>query len=365
MYSVSLNQTCSDEEGGTMYNDTNLPICLGSSCVFNESSVENDVNFDFCAGSEASFEAEVVKMEPLVSDECLAEVRNIKATTGLQDPDFIFNIEDIDVFALYCNSDTTSNGTAVDVCDFTPLLEDYRESCENEGGTLYGFSDFTTFTEGYYGVPLESTYKNIPVCIGSSCHAKNYFEKYIFPYVAFFLEGDFYQEEDDGYYATDDFYYRRPIVTYHYSSTYQPLEYTPVLETENPYSKFLLGFQVEDGEQVDNIKRCKWLTKNTNKMKKKICSNKKFQVYSEQSGVGPASLACPETCAPYCHTEKGNAKFAYKMDDTEGLITKQCKWLEMQNQDVITSVCATEVDAGDGTIYGQAAETCTQTCEFC
>jgi len=363
MYSVSLNQTCSGEDG-IMYNETNVPMCLGASCTFNESSVEDDNSyyFDYCEDSHANFEADVVKIESLVSEECDAEVQNIKETTGLQDPDYIFIIEDIDV-ALYCTNETI-DGTVFDACDFTPLLEDYREPCENEGGILYKFSDMISATEGYYDayddLAYELTFKNIPICVGASCHAKKYFEKYIFPYFAYGFEGDFYQE--DNYYYN---YNTSSNYIYRYTATYRPLEYAPVLKTENPYSKFLLSVGVEDGEQVDEIKMCKWLSKRTSIRKQSICSKKKYQVYSEQSGLGPASIACPDTCAPYCHAEKRNAKFIHKMDDTKGLITKQCKWLESQDEDVIASICDTEVDAGDETMYGQAAETCTETCGSC
>jgi len=361
MYSVSLYQTCSDN---TMFNDTNLPMCLGPSCAFNESSIigeghNNDEYFDFCAGSHTNFEAEVVKIESLVSDECHAEVQNIKDTTGLSDPDFVFNL-DIDIYALYCTSEII-DGTFVDDCDFTPLLEEYREPCENEGGILYKYSDVLNFTEGYYlDMPYEAAYNNLPICVGASCDAKNYFDKHVFPYHAFVIEGDFYQQEDYYNYIT-------PVnITYRYTATYQSLGYSPVHKsTENPYSKFLLSVGVEDGEQVDEIKMCKWLSKRTSIRKQSICSKKKYQVYSEQSGLGPASIACPDTCAPYCHAEKRDAKFIYKMHDKKGLIKRHCKWLKNQDQDVIASVCDAKVDVGNETMYGQAAETCTQTCGSC
>ena len=177
----------------------------------------------------------------------------------------------------------------------------------------------------------------------------------IFPYFKFLFTGDFYNNTE----------FEPEKYTFQYSSTYTPLEYAPVLETENPYSRFLLESQVIDDEPVDTTKQCKWLSKKPSKQKEKICSNKRYQVYSEQSGAGPASLVCVDTCAPYCHKQKENAKFIHYKNDN-GLVTKQCRWLKKQTGEVIDAVCGTVVDVGEEeSIYGQAGETCTTTCGSC
>ncbi len=280
----------------------------------------------------------------------------------MTNPDFVFS--EIDDFEEYCVSGYYSNeymSSATDECDFTPLLQKYKEPCEAQGGILYKYTDKYNHSEGYYNdAPYQAIYKNVPVCIGVSCHAKNYFEEVVFPTLSFLYEGDFY--ELDYYYL---YYMRVPNITYHYTTTHEPIESSPVLDTENPYSKFLLKVQEIDGEEVDSTKMCKWLTKTTEEKREKICTNKRYQVYSEKSEAGPASLVCLETCAPYCHDEKASAKFVYAYDDVNGLVTKQCKWLEKADPDVIDSVCKTIVEVGEETVYGQAAETCTKTCGSC
>ncbi len=199
------------------------------------------------------------------------------------------------------------------------------------------------------------------MCIGASCHAKNYFENLIFPYLTFTLDGDFYTEDISNYYG---YSYATGNYTLQYTGTYTPMEYSPVLKNENPYSKFLLTSEFVDGAQVDTTKQCKWLAKKPSKQKEKICSGKNYQIYSEQSGVGPASLTCVDTCASYCQKQKGNAKFVYSVNDDK-LVTRQCKWLKKQEPDVINTVCGRMVYIGGESIYGQAAETCTTTCGSC
>jgi hypothetical protein len=346
MYSLNVGNTCSE---GTSWSDKNFPVCLGSSCSLDEDILKNTPFFNTCPDSLLTFDSEITKMGSLISDTCKSELDIIKETSDYYDPNFAWNLDgSIDLYCEYGTSE--EEGVFKDKCDFTPLLEEYREPCEALGGTLYKFSDEVYFTEGYYGgKPYEGEYKNQPVCIGTSCDAKNYFEKLIFPTLELELSGDYYQNE-----------------TLWYTGTYTPTDYSSVIKNkENPYSNFLLKSEIVNGEQVDTIMKCKWLAKQAYKKRKRICSKKKHQKYSEASEVGPASIVCTETCAPYCRKETGAAKFVHKIDDDGELITKQCKWLKKQNSAKIESICGSVVDVEEDTIYGQAAETCTKTCGSC
>ncbi len=173
------------------------------------------------------------------------------------------------------------------------------------------------------------------------------------------MDGDLYQTDGE-----DTSYYPSSNNTFYFTGSYTPKGYSPVLENENPYSNFLLESEFVDGAQVDTIKHCKWLAKKTIEQKEKICSGKNYQIYSEQGGVGPASLICVDTCAPYCPRQKSSAKFVYTSKD-DGLVTKTCKWLKRQEAKVIDAVCGRTVSFAGESIYGQAAETCTKTCGSC
>jgi hypothetical protein len=346
LYSVSSVQTCSD---GSQFTDTNFPICAGESCAIDkEYFISND--FHFCSDDPIEFNLQVTKEEPAMSKECIAERNTFTEASGYGDPDYVYSSSNIDADD-YCVDVPVATGTSY-YCDFTPLLvsSGFKEACEAEGGILYKFSDIFSATEGYYeGGEFDSKSKNIPVCIGSSCVAKNYFEKLIFPHFYFVLGGDF-KENDE----------------YIYTITYTPTEYAPVLDEENPYSKFLLKSQLINGKQVDTVRRCKWLAKKSNSAKERMCTKKRFHVYSEQgSGIGPASNVCVQTCAPYCREEKGSEKFIYAVDyDNQKILTKQCKWLERQPSDKIAEICGTAINFEES-IYKQASIICTSTCGTC
>lgn len=130
---------------------------------------------------------------------------------------------------------------------------------------------------------------------------------------------------------------------------------------EQPYAKFLL----RKGKTI--TKSCTWLSTRSEKTKKKICRNKNFQAYSEELNKSPASLVCFETCADYCPLEVGNTKFIYNVLEyaygSEVVVTKQCKWLNSQPRNIVEEICTQTLDADS--IYGQANQVCTSTCDSC
>lgn len=134
--------------------------------------------------------------------------------------------------------------------------------------------------------------------------------------------------------------------------------------SENPYTKFLL--RKPDGDEAPVIKKCNWLAKKEKfKSKKKICSSKKFQLYSEEDGLRPASLVCTDTCSSFCTKEVGKIKFIAGTKVGDGgenvVVLKTCKWLSKQSTDMIANTCAATIEFED-TIYGQASEVCTTSC---
>ena len=341
LYKVDSNTTCIT---GEKYYDTNLPFCVGPSCTIDQSFLEDSEDFNYCPTSETpSFETEVTKVPPPVSDECLAQQQAFTDEAGSGDPFYVYG-DDQDQFCNYYDES--------DTCDFMPLIEQFKGPCEDQGGVLYRFSDVIYYSETpYYGEgPYEGTYLNMPLCVGTSCNAKSYFEDVLQSSMEFLYEGDFIRRNDP-YYGD---------LTY--SGNYTLLSYTPVIDGEKPFAKFLLKTAVVDGEAVQTTKKCQWLAKKSNNAKKRICSGKKYQIFSDSHG--PASNVCAATCGPYCRKEKRNAKFLYGVDDDSTIRTKQCGWLKMQDPDVIADVCGATV-AAESTIYSQAADTCPKTCRIC
>lgn len=133
LYALSLNHTCQD---GEEYNNINIPICLGPSCTFDEDYVEGNENFNFCGEPPLTFDVQIKRMESLVSEECDSENKAIRETTGYSNPDFIWTQEDedgpIDVSSTYCAKSKTINGTYYDICDFSSVLEEFRDPCEEQ-----------------------------------------------------------------------------------------------------------------------------------------------------------------------------------------------------------------------------------------
>ncbi len=136
---------------------------------------------------------------------------------------------------------------------------------------------------------------------------------------------------------------------------------------ENPWKKFLLNLKVYGNGSVEVIKKsCNWLSNKPPRDRRSICRNKKYQQYSEEYNLGPASQVCFETCSGYCVGETLGGTFLYEFLNEEGEVqveTRKCKWLTTRPQHRIEEICATTVNAES--IYGQAAEICTQTCGTC
>ena len=124
VYSFSMNQTC---YGYYDFHDTNVPICLGPSCILDENSLKDNWDLLFYCGDPTTLDTQVKRMGSLVSEECNSENEVIRETSGYGDPDFIYNLEDKDVWELYCTDEFNSTK-----CDFSPIIAEYREPCENQ-----------------------------------------------------------------------------------------------------------------------------------------------------------------------------------------------------------------------------------------
>lgn len=346
LYKVNLDISC---KNGYQSHDRNLPICVGKSCSMDDKFFKRAEDFQLCPfGTLVEFEKEVAKERPILRQECKAQMSKFTEDAGYGDPNFVFN-KSFD-FEKYCTSTTNEDGLIVESCDFSPLVETLKAPCTAQGGVLYKFSDKITYSKGYNGgQPLETTFLNTPLCMGTSCFVKKYFERLLIPSNRFYFDGDYNRD-----------------TTYWYTSNYTMLGYTPVLQRENPCSEFVLEVSEIDGVQVEQTKSCKWLAKRPIETRKRICTKRRYQINSKEMGLGSAPNVCVETCAPFCRLEKISAKFLYERDENSVVLTKDCKWLQNQEPEVISEVCSSHVvlDAEDS-IYGQAAETCTATCKTC
>jgi len=122
----------------------------------------------------------------------------------------------------------------------------------------------------------------------------------------------------------------------------------------------------EDGEPV--TKSCFWLQQRPDNIRtKKICTKRWYQKFSEAKGLRPASLVCFETCADYCVWEYPKAVYLHGVrEDEEGNevpITKTCQWLSKRPELNKMNICNNHVDFD--TVYGQASQICTTTCNSC
>jgi len=134
-------------------------------------------------------------------------------------------------------------------------------------------------------------------------------------------------------------------------------------DSEDPYASFLLKYGANGSI---NKKKCKWLTEKGTAAQKRICSSKKHQVRSEEDNLPSASVACFETCSNFCVRQFDQNKFLGGTKVTNGITVTQartCKWLSKKSDDVIQTFCATTVEFDS--IYGQAADVCTTTCQSC
>lgn len=134
---------------------------------------------------------------------------------------------------------------------------------------------------------------------------------------------------------------------------------------ENPHAKFLL----KDDETRRVVRKCKWLAKKSIDKQRNICTSKYLQrLNSLSDNLGPASIICFDTCAPYCPEEADNAKFVFetkaKNDGKIEVVTRQCKWLAKRRPARKVEICSNIVDY-DGYVYGQAYQVCTSQCLSC
>merc|ERR1712038_1216186 len=107
---------------------------------------------------------------------------------GNGDPEFVFDINDF--FQYYCTSDGSSsyyNMVWNSTCNFEIVRDHIQTSCENEGGSLYTYSVVVDISSDYYSRGFVQEYLNLPVCLGSSCGAKTFFEEYYFPYLVLLI----------------------------------------------------------------------------------------------------------------------------------------------------------------------------------
>ncbi len=127
---------------------------------------------------------------------------------------------------------------------------------------------------------------------------------------------------------------------------------------ENRYDRFLLVYKEKNNKLIVKTKTCFWLSTKTNKRRKAICANKKYQVYSEELNYSPASLVCPVTCNDHCVREFLFVKFVFNE-----YINRSCKWLQKQSTAMIAKVCGRTINRDS--VYGQAYQVCTKTCNSC
>jgi len=130
---------------------------------------------------------------------------------------------------------------------------------------------------------------------------------------------------------------------------------------EDPDQEFLLKWT---GEWVANTKKCRYISKRSVKAQKRICSNRRHQIRSMKKNLAPASVACFESCAPYCVREFETNRFILKTKMKNGVVTevsKACKWLKKRPAGRIATICATAVNY-ESSIFGQAADVCTDIC---
>lgn len=134
---------------------------------------------------------------------------------------------------------------------------------------------------------------------------------------------------------------------------------------EKAFSKFFLKI---DQEGIPITRRCQWLVNRPLKTKRRICAAKRYQIYSIENNLAPASRMCFETCSPFCAVQIESAQFLFKnivLDDGQiELQMRQCKWLATKDSDKISEICSNKVEYS-GYVLGQASEVCTELCASC
>jgi len=141
---------------------------------------------------------------------------------------------------------------------------------------------------------------------------------------------------------------------------------------ENPYALFLLKETLlEDGILLPSVRPCKWLAKRPFTVRRRYCSSKKYQLFSPEDGLAPASRTCRNTCSPFCVKEVANSNFLFgsrrNEDGDEVVSMRQCKWIKKQKPNRIATICSNTVIFPGNVygVYGQAFEVCTETCASC
>jgi hypothetical protein len=186
LYSISGTKTCAADAGSpeVTYIDTNFPYCAPKGCTVDKASVEEDSVFNYCEPGgtlEKDYQVEVVDFS-ILGEECKEQM-------------YLLESESIRPFYLESNIDWDSYVAEVEgeeTYDFNAALEDYIGPCDEAGGYLYKISD--VITSNGYGYYAEGgiTLLNYPICLGSSCVAKVYFDELFVPAQSFLFEGNFY-----------------------------------------------------------------------------------------------------------------------------------------------------------------------------
>ena len=134
---------------------------------------------------------------------------------------------------------------------------------------------------------------------------------------------------------------------------------------EKPHNHFALKYR-EHHRLI--LRSCKWLGNKPDAMKKRICSNKRFQLYAD--GYMPASISCPETCSKNNRIEeRQNAMFFAGYEDVQtgkdSPVIRRCKWLAKQEITSRIKFCHYPPKRlfGDKIKYGDAKDICPKTCE--
>lgn len=160
------------------------------------------------------------------------------------------------------------------------------------------------------------------------------------------------------------------------TSTVTPTDSPSEVKKEGRYAKFALRYYSNENYLL--TKTCNWLQKRPNAIKRKYCRNKKYQLYYKDiiknniTNYLPASRICFETCSSYCVEQRSNALFIVGTtvdinSGKENVKLRQCKWLQVQTQDVIDETCKMEKNGlgtglNDNIMYGVASDVCTEIC---
>ena len=207
LFSVSASQTCRDSASARANADLktfhvkNLPYCAMEGCNVNQATVEeygNSNEWNYCEGPverhPVTYEVkELAENSSILSEACRTQLK----TLSMDDPSPLltsnrFKIDDFDM---------AGDGSKY---DYNAALKNFTIPCEAQGGYLYKFSEKITGNELSMYDEGGITFLNYPVCLASSCNAKEYFEKVFVPTSKFELEGKF-RHKDFGFLGDGSF----------------------------------------------------------------------------------------------------------------------------------------------------------------